>query len=64
MTDDVVAWALSCDWHDYEDVTQYKSALAVGADCIITWTGKDYQQATIPVYSVKELVYLVFLSIG
>ena len=49
LTEDVVTWALSCDWNDYEDATQYKSAISVDADCIVTRNKKDYQSSNIPV---------------
>ena len=55
LTGDVVTWALSCDWTDYEDATQYQSALSVNADCIVTRNKKDYLKSMIPVYSVTEL---------
>lgn len=55
LTEDVVKWALSCDWNDYEDATQYQSALLVNADCIVTRNKKDYSKSTVPVYSVAEL---------
>ena len=59
LTGDVVTWALSSGWKDYEDATQYRSALSVDADCIVTRNKKDYQKSAIPVYSVEELVMLV-----
>ncbi len=49
-----VVWALTSDWKDYEDATQYKTALTYGADCIVTRNKKDYNRSTIPVYSIKE----------
>ena len=55
LTGDVVTWALSCDWPDYEDATQYQSALSANADCIVTRNKKDYSRSIIPVYSVTEL---------
>ena len=56
LTGDVVAWALSCDWSDYEDATQYRSALSSGADCIVTRNKKDYSKSSLPVCSVAELM--------
>lgn len=53
---DVVTWALSCDWRDYEDATQFKSAIFEDADCIVTRNKKDYVKATIPVYTITEFV--------
>lgn len=55
LTGDVVTWALSCDWTDCEDATQYQSALSSNCDCIVTRNKKDYSKSTLPVYSVDEL---------
>lgn len=56
LSGDAVLWALSCDWSDYEDATQYRSALSSGADCIVTRNKKDYSKSSLPVYSVSELI--------
>lgn len=63
LTGDVVTWALSCNWTDYEDATQYQSALFVNADCIVTRNKKDFFQSAIPVYSVADLKEIVSDSI-
>lgn len=55
LTGDVVTWALSCDWADYEDATQYQSALSANADCIVTRNKKDYSKSIMPIYTVAEL---------
>lgn len=55
LTGNVITWALSCDWTDYEDATQYQSALSVNANCIVTRNKKDFSKSSIPVYSVAEL---------
>lgn len=45
---------LSSDWKDYEDATQYRSAIDVDADCIVTRNKKDFQKSTIPVLTTTE----------
>ena len=59
LTGDVVTWALSCEWNDYEDATQYKSAVSVEADCIVTRNKKDYQLSNIPVYTPHEFLAII-----
>ncbi len=59
LTGDVVTWALSCDWNDYEDATQYKSAISINADCIVTRNKKDYQNSDIPVYTPNEFLTMI-----
>ena len=59
LTEDVVTWALSCEWNDYEDATQYKSAVSVEADCIVTRNKKDYQLSNIPVYTPQEFLAII-----
>ena len=59
LTGDVVTWALSCEWIDYEDATQYKSAVSVEADCIVTRNKKDYQLSNIPVYTPQEFLAII-----
>jgi predicted nucleic acid-binding protein len=49
-------WALTSNWKDYEDDTQYKSAISCKADCIVTRNKKDFKLSSIPVYTVKELL--------
>ncbi len=48
---------LSSDWKDYEDATQHCSALAEGADCIVTRNKKDFQKSNIPVYTAAEFFF-------
>ena len=59
LTEDAVTWALSCDWNDYEDATQYKSAISVDADCVVTRNKKDYQSSNIPVYTPHEFLTMM-----
>lgn len=49
-------WALTSKWKDYEDATQYNSAVICKADCIVTRNKKDFKLSSIPVYTVKELL--------
>ena len=56
LTGDVVSWALSCNWDDYEDVAQYRSAVAVSADCIITRNKKDFSFSKLPVLTPDEFL--------
>lgn len=51
---EVVAWALSCNWKDYEDAIQYKSAQSSKCTSIITRNPKDFKNSTLPVYSIEE----------
>lgn len=45
----IVKSALSLDWKDYEDATQYLTAMDVGCDCIVTRNGKDFKKSSLPV---------------
>ena len=42
-------------WKDYEDATQYRSAVDELADCIVTRNKKDYKASTIEVVTPAEL---------
>lgn len=46
---------LSSDWKDYEDATQYATALKIEADCIVTRNKKDFSKSSLPVYTPGEL---------
>ena len=46
---------LSSDWKDYEDATQYRSAVDEQADCIVTRNIKDFKASTISVLTPVEL---------
>lgn len=56
LTGDVVTWALTCDWNDYEDATQFKSAFNTQVDCIITRNKKDFSFSNIPVMTPDEFL--------
>lgn len=49
-------WALTSNWKDYEDATQYDSALFSKADCIVTRNKKDFTLSSLPVYTANELL--------
>lgn len=46
---------LAMDWKDYEDSTQYITALSVNAEVIVTRNKKDFLKSTIPVKLPSEL---------
>lgn len=46
---------LSSDWKDYEDATQYRSAIDEQADCIVTRNKKDFKASSLPVFTPEEL---------
>ncbi|MBR5642996.1 MAG: PIN domain-containing protein [Salinivirgaceae bacterium] len=41
-------------WKDYEDATQYRSAVDEQADCIVTRNKKDFKDSTIEVLTPAE----------
>ena len=45
---------LTSGWRDYEDATQYRSAIDEQADCIVTRNKKDFKAGTLPVLSPVE----------
>lgn len=55
----VTVEALDCAWKDYEDAVQFKSAVSVLADCIVSRNKKDFDKASIPVYTVTEFLNLL-----
>lgn len=57
---DAVSWALSCNWKDYEDAIQYKSAQASKCTSIITRNPKDFKGSTLPIYSIEEFYKIYF----
>ena len=58
LTAKVVTKALDEEWKDYEDSVQNLSAVEVFADCIVTRNKKDFQNSSIPVYTVEEFMSL------
>jgi predicted nucleic acid-binding protein len=47
---------LSSGWKDYEDATQYRSAIDEQADCIVTRNKKDFKAAQIDVYEPQQFL--------
>ncbi len=47
---------LTSGWRDYEDATQYRSAVDEQADCIVTRNKKDFKASTLPVLSPVEFL--------
>lgn len=45
---------LTSGWRDYEDATQYRSAIDEQVDCIVTRNKKDFKAGTLPVLSPVE----------
>ena len=45
---------LTSGWRDYEDATQYRSAIDEQADCIVTRNKKDFKAGTLPVLTPVE----------
>lgn len=51
-----VVAALESSWQDFEDCTQYETALDCGADYIVTRNKKDFIQSSITVLTPSELI--------
>ncbi len=51
--------ALSLGWNDFEDALQGVSALAVGADYLVTRNPDDFEAIGIPVIAPGELLALL-----
>lgn len=47
---------LHSDWKDYEDATQYQTAISSNADCIVTRNGQDFQSSDIMVRTPQEFL--------
>ena len=47
---------LTSGWRDYEDATQYRSAVDEQADCIVTRNKKDFKASTLLVLSPVEFL--------
>jgi predicted nucleic acid-binding protein len=58
LTQDIVAKALLSSFKDFEDATQYFSALAANSDFIITNNEKDFKNSNIPI--VNATGFLAF----
>lgn len=53
---DVLTQALECGFPDYEDAVLHQAAIAAGASGIVTRNTKDFNKATIAVYTPEELL--------
>ena len=56
---DEIEKTLECGWKDKEDALQYFSAVAAGADCIVTRNKQDFAPSAVPVYGPGEFVDMV-----
>ena len=52
--------ALTSDVSDYEDAVMIEAAARAEIDCIVTRNLKDYTSASMPVYSPKQFVELLY----
>ncbi|HRJ42456.1 MAG: PIN domain-containing protein [Caldilineaceae bacterium] len=52
----VLQSALRLPFKDYEDAVLHEAAQLAGADAIVTRNGRDFRQATLPIYSPVELL--------
>lgn len=50
----VIDDCLHSHWADFEDFAQYRSAVNAGAECLITRNKKDFPDASIPVFTPRE----------
>ena len=55
----VVQQSIDSDFEDFEDALQYFSAVAAGADCIVTRNKQDFAPSAVPVYWPGEFVDMV-----
>ncbi len=56
VSDSVIDRMLQSDFVDLEDAIQYYSALAFGAETIITRNPKDFATSSIPIATPKEFI--------
>lgn len=50
---------LSSGWKDYEDATQYRSAIDEQTDCIVTRNKKDFKASTIEVLTPADFFDII-----
>lgn len=58
----VLLSALGLDFSDFEDAVVHESALAAGATAIVTRNGKDFANASLPVFDPPELLAAVLAA--
>lgn len=56
ITYDILNQAFALPFSDYEDAAQHACATASGLDAIVTRNLKDYQNATLPVFTPTEFL--------
>ena len=56
VNDAVIDRMLQSDFADLEDAIQYYSALAFGAETIVTRNPKDFATSTIPILTPKDFI--------
>lgn len=61
LTKDNVISSLTSNWKDYEDCTQFKCAMDIDADYIVTRNEKDFLNSNIPVCSPVLLMKILNL---
>lgn len=55
---DYVKEAFNLGWKDYEDSTQFLSAIDTDCNCIVTRNKGDFGKSSLPVYSPEEFLAL------
>lgn len=58
----VLALAADSAFSDFEDAVLYYSGEYTGVDCLVTRNGKDFKNATLPVYTPDELWGILLVS--
>ncbi len=59
MDDEVIEKAIHSSFKDFEDATQYFSAIATNCDVIITRNEKDFKNALIPVMNAESYLQTI-----
>ena len=59
LSTSAVLESLDTTWKDYEDALQNTTALAVGADSIVTRNKKDFEDTSLTVYTPDELLEIL-----
>lgn len=58
----VLLAAVGLDFSDFEDAVLHESALAVGATAIVTRNGKDFANASLPIFDPPEMLAAVLAA--
>lgn len=56
VDDDCVNFGVSSEFSDFEDAMQFRCAQKAKADIVVTRNTKDFEEATIPVYTPSEFL--------